>query len=83
MHERPFRWRQQMRARSIDAIDFRQIQIFLASLEISPCDHRDRHDLGVLVLLTLTPRYTATAQVLLEPRKEKIFGAKPLCPNSA
>jgi polysaccharide biosynthesis transport protein len=29
-----------------------------------------------VVLLAVTPRYTATAQVLLEPRKEKIFGAE-------
>ena len=36
---------------------------------------------ALLVLLTLTPRYTATAQVLLEPRKEKIFGAENILPE--
>lgn len=30
--------------------------------------------LSLLVLLNVTPKYTATSQVLLDPRKEKIFG---------
>lgn len=30
--------------------------------------------LSIIVLSTVTPKYTATAQVLLDPRKEKIFG---------
>ena len=37
--------------------------------------------LAFLVLLTIAPRYTATAQVLLEPRKEKVFGADNILPE--
>ena len=37
--------------------------------------------ISFLVLLTLTPRYTATAQVLLDPRKERIFGTESLFPE--
>lgn len=32
--------------------------------------------IGVVYLLQLTPRYTATTQVLLEPRKEKVAGSE-------
>jgi succinoglycan biosynthesis transport protein ExoP len=34
--------------------------------------------LTFLVLLTMTPRYTATAQVFLQPRKEKILGTEQI-----
>jgi succinoglycan biosynthesis transport protein ExoP len=34
--------------------------------------------LTTLVLMTLSPRYTATAQVFLQPRKEKILGAEQI-----
>jgi exopolysaccharide transport family protein len=34
-----------------------------------------------LALLAVTPRYTGTAQVLLDPRKEKIFGAENIIPE--
>ena len=37
--------------------------------------------LAFLALLAVTARYTATAQVLLEPRKEKIFGAENILPE--
>lgn len=37
--------------------------------------------LAFLVLLTLQPRYTSTAQILLEPRKEKIFGSDNILPE--
>ena len=33
------------------------------------------------MLLAVTPRYTGTAQVLLDPRKEKIFGAESIIPE--
>ena len=34
-----------------------------------------------IVLLAVTPHYTGTAQVLLDPRKEKIFGAESIVPE--
>jgi polysaccharide biosynthesis transport protein len=37
--------------------------------------------LTFLVLLAITPRYTGTAQVLLDPRKEKIFGTENVTPE--
>jgi polysaccharide biosynthesis transport protein len=37
--------------------------------------------LTFLVLLAITPRYTGTAQVLLDPRKEKIFGTENVSPE--
>ena len=65
-----------------DAIDLRQLQDFFhrrwrlilaAALAVML--------LAFLVMLTIAPRYTATAQVLLEPRKEKIFGADSVMPE--
>jgi polysaccharide biosynthesis transport protein len=65
-----------------DAVDLRQIQDFFW--------RRGKLVVGVtavivaltfLLTLTLAPRYTATAQVLLEPRKEKIFGAEQIVPE--
>ena len=35
----------------------------------------------LLIGLTLTPRYTATTNVLLDPRKEKVFGADAIMPD--
>lgn len=35
----------------------------------------------LLALLTIAPRYTAVAQVLLDPRKEKVFGAESIIPE--
>ncbi len=37
--------------------------------------------MAFFALLTLTPRYTATCQVLLEPRKERIFGGDDIFPQ--
>ena len=37
--------------------------------------------LAFAVVMTLTPRYTATAQILLEQRKEKLFGADSIVPE--
>jgi len=65
-----------------DAIDFRQIQdFFWRRWKLVLATTATVMILAFLVLLTLTPRYTATAQVLLEPRKEKIFGAETIVPE--
>jgi succinoglycan biosynthesis transport protein ExoP len=37
--------------------------------------------LAILLLITVTPRYTATALVLLEPRKDNIFGSDSILPE--
>ena len=59
-----------------DAIDLRQIQdFFWRRWRLILTATAAVMILTFLALLTVTPRYTATAQVLLEPRKEKIFGA--------
>ncbi len=65
-----------------DAIDLRHLQDFfwrrwkliLAAAAVVMA-------LAFLVMLMIAPRYTATAQVLLEPRKEKIFGAESIMPE--
>jgi succinoglycan biosynthesis transport protein ExoP len=63
-------------ARGADGLDLREVQDFFW--------RRWKNILAVtagvvvlayLVLLMTTPRYTATAQVFLQPRKEKILGA--------
>ena len=65
-----------------DAIDLRQVQDFFR--------RRWTVILGVagavlaaalISLMFVTPRYTATSQVLLEPRKEKVFGAENILPE--
>jgi succinoglycan biosynthesis transport protein ExoP len=68
-----------MAERPTDELDLRQIQDFfwrrwktifaVASVVVA---------LAMLVVLTMTPRYTATAQVILQPRKEKILGTEQL-----
>ncbi|HXY59941.1 MAG TPA: polysaccharide biosynthesis tyrosine autokinase [Methylocystis sp.] len=65
-----------------DAIDLRQLQDFfwrrwkfIATVAIVVMV------LAFLAMLTIAPRYTATAQVLLEPRKEKIFGPEQILPE--
>ena len=65
-----------------DAIDLRHLQDFffrrwkliLATTAIVAA-------VTFLALLAVTPRYTGTAQVLLDPRKEKIFGTENLPPE--
>ena len=37
--------------------------------------------IAFVVVLAITPRYTATAQVLLDPHKEKVFGAESIIPE--
>ncbi|QGM44241.1 GumC family protein [Methylocystis heyeri] len=65
-----------------DAIDLRQVQDFLHRrwkliLACAACVMV----LAFLITLTIAPRYTAMAQVLLEPRKEKIFGGDNILPE--
>ena len=62
-----------------DAIDLRQLQDFfwrrwkvIAGVTIAVMI------LALLILLTLTPRYTATAQILLDPNKSKTMGAESI-----
>jgi exopolysaccharide transport family protein len=66
-------------AESSDAIDLRHVQDFFA--------RRWRSILVTaavltvttyVVLLAVTPRYTATAQVLFDPQKNKLFGAESI-----
>ena len=58
-----------------DKIDLRQMQdFFWRRWKLIVAAAAVVMALTFLILLTLTPRYTATAQVLLDPRKEKIFG---------
>ena len=63
-------------------IDLRQVQDFLwrrwklilaTALVLSA--------LTALVLTTVAPRYTGTAQILLEPRKSRVFGAESIVPD--
>jgi polysaccharide biosynthesis transport protein len=65
-----------------DAIDLRQLQdFFWRRWKLILATAAAVMALAFLVLLTIAPRYTATAQVLLEPRKEKIFGAETIMPE--
>ena len=65
-----------------DAIDLRQLQdFFWRRWKLILAAAAAVMALAFLVLLTIAPRYTATAQVLLEPRKEKIFGADNILPE--
>jgi exopolysaccharide transport family protein len=65
-----------------DAIDLRQLQdFFWRRWKIILATAAAVMALAFLVMLTIAPRYTATAQVLLEPRKEKIFGAENIMPE--
>jgi exopolysaccharide transport family protein len=65
-----------------DAIDLRQVQdFFWRRWKLIAAAAATVMVLAFLLLLTITPRYTATAQVLLEPRKEKIFGAESILPD--
>ena len=65
-----------------DAIDLRQLQdFFWRRWKLILAAAAAVMVLAFLVLLTIAPRYTATAQVLLEPRKEKVFGADNILPE--
>ncbi len=65
-----------------DAIDLRRLQDFFhRRWKLILATAVAVMVLAFLVILTIAPRYTATAQVLLEPRKEKIFGADSILPE--
>ena len=69
-------------AESSDAIDLRHVQDFfsrrwrmiLATAAVVAV-------IAYVVLLAVTPRYTATAQVLFDPQKDKLFGAQSIIPD--
>ncbi|HMK90058.1 MAG TPA: polysaccharide biosynthesis tyrosine autokinase [Methylocystis sp.] len=67
---------------STEAVDLRQLQdfvwrrwkfILLVTFVVMVA--------ALVVMLMIAPRYTATAMVLLEPRKEKIFGSDTVLPE--
>ncbi|WP_166144296.1 polysaccharide biosynthesis tyrosine autokinase [Methylosinus sp. RM1] len=65
-----------------DGIDLRQLQdFFWRRWKTIVATAITVMVLVFFVLLTVAPRYTGTAQVLLEPRKEKIFGADNILPE--
>jgi len=59
-----------------DAIDLRQLQdFFIRRWKVICAVTAGVMALAVVILLTLTPRYTATTQILLDPQKNKTFGS--------
>ncbi len=65
-----------------DAFDVRLLQDFIARRwKIVMMTTLVVMALTFLALLAATPRYTATVQVLLEQRKEKIFGSDSVMPD--
>src|SRR4051794_32537705 len=65
-----------------DAIDLRHLQdFFWRRWKLIIVTAAVVSALAFIVLLAVTPRYTGTAQVLLDPRKEKIFGAESIIPE--
>ncbi|OAI23613.1 hypothetical protein A1351_19590 [Methylosinus sp. R-45379] len=65
-----------------DAIDLRQLQdFFWRRWKVVVATAIVVMAVAFLALLMVTPRFTATAQILLEPRKEKIFGAEQILPE--
>lgn len=65
-----------------DAIDLRQLQdFFWRRWKLILATAAGVLALTMIVLLTVAPRYTSTAQVLLDPRKEKVFGAESILPE--
>lgn len=69
-------------AQDKDGIDLRQIQdFFWRRWKLILIVAAVIAGLAFIVSLTLTPRFTATAQVLLEQRKEKIFGQEQILPE--
>jgi exopolysaccharide transport family protein len=65
-----------------DAIDLRQILNFLQRRwKLIATTALLVTALAFVVTIALTPRYTATAQVLLEPKKDGIFGADSILPE--
>ena len=69
-------------AKSTDAIDLRHVQDFFARRwRIILATAAVVGVVAYVVLLAVTPRYTATAQVLFDPQKDKLFGAQSIIPD--
>ncbi len=65
-----------------DAIDLRQLQdFFWRRWKLVGMTMIAVMVLTLLALFTVTPRYTATAQVLLHPQQGKVFGAQDILPE--
>lgn len=65
-----------------DAVDLRQLQDFLhRRWKLIVSCAAAVMALAFVITLTIPPRYTAMAQVLLDPRKEKIFGGDNILPE--
>ena len=65
-----------------DAIDLRQIQDFVwRRWKLIAATAAVVGAVTLIVLLMLTPRYTATAQVLLNPSNQKLLGANNILPE--
>ncbi len=65
-----------------DAIDLRQIQdFFFRRWQVILTTAAVVAVVTYVVLLAVTPRYTGTAQVLLDPQKDKLFGAESIIPE--
>jgi exopolysaccharide transport family protein len=69
-------------AEPADAIDLRHVQdFFWRRWKIIAGTAAVLTGITFLVLLAITPRYTADTQILLEPRKDKALGAESLIPE--
>ena len=65
-----------------DAIDLRQLQDFFSRRwKIIVMTAIGVVAVTFLILLTITPRYTATVQILLDPKKNQVFGAEAIMPE--
>jgi polysaccharide biosynthesis transport protein len=65
-----------------DAIDLRQVQdFFFRRWQVILATAAVVAVVTYVVLLAVTPRYTGTAQVLLDPQKDKLFGAESIIPE--
>jgi polysaccharide biosynthesis transport protein len=69
-------------AESSDAIDLRHVQDFFARRwRVILATAAVIVVMAYVVLLAVTPRYTATAQVLFDPQKSKLFGIESVIPD--
>ena len=65
-----------------DAIDLRHLQDFLwRRWKLIAATAIAVMAVTFVVLLTITPRYTATVQLILDPKKSQVFGAEAILPE--
>ncbi len=65
-----------------DAIDLRELQdFFWRRWKLIVAAMLAVMAVTFLILLTITPRYTATVQILLDPKKNQVFGAEAIMPE--